>query len=433
MNLLDTRIRGAHASGVLVLAFRQNELSCALCSQGARKLLSTFLKVREGGTPSPARQRHALPGFLVLAFLLLAARGLAHPVAQGAMDVIVHPDRVEIRARVSVEEAFVAEGFGKDAPAANPDNIWQRHGEYLRQHIAVEADGRRLSGHLEKITPPPNTAPNSRIGCDLAFAIPPGALPRQIIVRQDVLNEFEFAPGNPWEATFVATLSQEGRTAQSGLLFTRKAPLALACDWTTIAAPAGEAQIDRTRMFGAYLHHGVMHILTGYDHLLFMAGLVLAVVSLLDLVKVVTAFTLAHTVTLTLSVLNIFRLPAHIVEPMIAASIVFVAAQNIFWPAQSRGWTRLAVAFGFGLFHGLGFAGGLLDAMEGLPGLAVATAIVAFSIGVEIGHQVVVLPLYFCLKSLRNNPAVAARYPIPRYASAAVCFAGMYYLAASLR
>ena len=370
---------------------------------------------------------------LLISLILCAARAFAHPVAQGAMDVTVHPDRVEVHARVSVEEAFVAEGFSKDAPAADTDAIWQRHGEYLRRHIIVEADGNKLAGRLEKTTPPPNKAPSSHIGYDLTFPISSGAPPGQITVRQDVLNEFEFMPGNPWEATFVVTLAQQGRTAQSGLLFTRKAPLVLVCDWTTIAAAAGEARIDRARMFGEYLYHGIMHILTGYDHLLFMAGLVLAVVSLHDLVKVVTAFTLAHTVTLTLSVLNIVRLPERIVEPMIAASIVFVAAQNIFWPAQSRGWTRLAVAFGFGLFHGLGFAGGLLDAMEGLPGLAVATAIVAFSIGVELGHQAVVLPLFFSLKTLRKNPAMAARFPVPRYASAAVCFAGMYYLAAALR
>jgi hydrogenase/urease accessory protein HupE len=248
-----------------------------------------------------------------------------------------------------------------------------------------------------------------------------------------VLNEFEFAPGNPWEATFVTTLSQAGRTGQSGLLFTRKEPLSLACDWSSADTVAGPPRLDRRRMFGEYLRHGVMHILTGYDHLLFMAGLVLAVVSLLDLVKVVTAFTLAHTVTLTLSVLNIFRLPAHIVEPMIAASIVFVAAQNIFWPAQSRGWSRLAVAFGFGLFHGLGFAGGLLDAMVDLPGMAVATAIVAFSIGVELGHQVVVLPLFAGLKLWRAKAAQPARFPVARLGSAAVCFAGMYYLVAALR
>jgi hydrogenase/urease accessory protein HupE len=193
------------------------------------------------------------------------------------------------------------------------------------------------------------------------------------------------------------------------------------------------AGIDRWRMIREYTQHGIMHILTGYDHLLFMAALVLAVSSVLDLVKVVTAFTVAHTVTLTLSVLNVVRLPSHIVEPVIAASIVFVAAQNFFFPSQTRGWSRLLVAFGFGLFHGLGFAGGLLDTMEGLPGLAIATAIVAFSIGVEIGHQAVALPLFLGMKALRNKPATTTPLAVGRYASVAVCFAGMYYLVAALR
>ena len=82
-----------------------------------------------------------------------------------------------------------------------------------------------------------------------------------------------------------------------------------------------------------------------------------------DLVKVVTAFTAAHTITLTLSVLGVVRLGEHVVEPMIAASIVFVAVQNVAWPRSSRGWGRIAVAFAFGLFHGLGFAGGLQEAI----------------------------------------------------------------------
>ena len=376
-----------------------------------------------------------LPGICGLIFLLLliARQAFAHPVAQGAMEIVAHPDRVEVRARVSVEEAFVAEGFSKEAPAENTAAIWPRHGAYLRKHIFVEVDGTALAGRVVKITPPPAAFTTAHIGYELDYALPPGTVPQRVTVSQDVLNEFEFAPGNPWEATFVATISQAGRTAQSGLLFTRKAPLVFDCDWTTVQAPAGEARIDRGLMFRDYVQHGIMHILSGYDHLLFMAGLVLAVGSLLDLVKVVTAFTLAHTVTLALSVLNIFRLPAAIVEPMIAASIVFVAAQNIFFPSQSRGWTRLLVAFGFGLFHGLGFAGGLLDAMSSLPGLAVATAIGSFSLGVEIGHQAVVLPLFLGLKILRQNPAATARFPLQRYASAAVCFAGMYYLVAALR
>ena len=88
----------------------------------------------------------------------------------------------------------------------------------------------------------------------------------------------------------------------------------------------------------AYALHGIEHILTGYDHLLFITALVLAAGSFWDLVKVVTAFTLAHTITLTLSVLNIVTLRSAIVEPMIAASIICVAVQNIFWPERSSGW-----------------------------------------------------------------------------------------------
>ena len=387
----------------------------------------SVFKVRFGGTPKPTLGTSVLPGIRGLAFLLFlhALSAFAHPVAQGAMEFVVHPDRVEVRARVSVEEAFVAEGFSKGAAAENTEAIWPRHGAYLLEHIFVEVDGTRLAGRVVKITPPPAAFTSEHIGYDFEYAIPPGLVAKRVTVSQDVLNEFEFAVGNPWEATFVVTVSQAGGATQSGLLFTRKSPLVLDGNWT--------GGIDRARMFREYVLHGIRHILTGYDHLLFMAGLVLAVVSLLDLVKVVTAFTLAHTVTLALSVLNIFRLPAAIVEPMIAASIVFVAAQNIFFPSQSRGWSRLLVAFGFGLFHGLGFAGGLLDAMSSLPGLAVATAIVSFSLGVEIGHQAVVLPLFFGLKALRKNPAATARFPVQRYASAAVCFAGMYYLVAALR
>lgn len=377
--------------------------------------------------------RQILRVLVLLAVLPGPAIVLAHPVAQGAMDVLVLRDRVEIRARVSVEEALVAEGFSKAATEGGVEAIWLRHGAYLLQHLHLEADGTPLAGRLIHVTAPRSTAPDEHIGYELSYFLP--TTPRLIRLRQDVLNEYEFAPGNPWEATFVASLGQEGHPAQSGLLLTRKAPLELGCDWTS-PATSGAPRWDHGRMFSSYFRHGLQHILAGYDHLLFMAGLILAVTSLPDLVKVLTAFTLAHTVTLTLSVLNILRLPSHIVEPMIAASILCVALQNIVAPRQSRGWTRLAVAFVFGLFHGLGFAGGLLDAMEGLPGVAVSTALIAFSLGVEIGHQIVGLPLFGVLALFRRQrpPDLdAPPLPVVRFGSAVVGLAGMFYLFAALR
>jgi hypothetical protein len=112
---------------------------------------------------------------------------------------------------------------------------------------------------------------------------------------------------------------------------------------------------------------------------------------------------------------------------------VFVAVQNLFWPRQSRGWSRLAIAFGFGLFHGLGFAGGLLDAMQTMSGVTVVLAILAFSIGVELGHQLIVLPLFGILKAargLRDDALQRDRLSLQalRYGSAVISIAGLYYL-----
>jgi len=234
--------------------------------------------------------------------------------------------------------------------------------------------------------------------------------PSRVRIEENVLNEIEFAPGNAWETSYITRILQQDRPAQEGLLLSRKQPLVFDCDWNRPAATQGgtTALLDRWRMTRQFGRYGIGHILSGYDHLLFICALVLRAFTLWDLVKVVSAFTLAHTLTLTLSVLNIVRLPSHIVEPMIAGSIVFVAVANLLWPKRSRGHVRLATAFFFGLFHGLGFACGLLDAMNGMSGVAVGVAITAFSLGVEFGHQMVVLPVFFGVKLARRLRADAA-------------------------
>ena len=387
----------------------------------------------------PFKPTPMIPWLLRSLIVLQAAAltALAHPVAQGAVDLAVRAGVIEVHARVSNEEAFVAAAFGGKADAGTTLNdVWQRHGAYLLAHFQIKADGTPLTGKVTRITPPTTTTPEGRVTYDMTYALPPEQpRPEVIVLRQNMLNEFVFAPGNPWEASYIVSLSVEGRPVQAGRLLASGRPLALGCNW---AVPATAPAVDRWTMVHAFARHGIAHILGGYDHLLFVAGLVLAVVSLLDLVKVVTAFTVAHTLTLTLAALDIVRLPERVVEPMIAASIVFVALQNLLAPERSRGWTRLAVAFGFGLFHGLGFAGGLLAAMEGMPGSTIFTAIAAFSIGVEIGHQFVALPLFGALKIMRSATR-QARDPerVPRWAtrigSGVIAAAGMVYLAAALR
>ena len=358
----------------------------------------------------------------------------AHPVAQGSMEVDVVSGKIRLSARVSLEEVLVQNALSSDATTARvaPEEQRRRHGEYLLQHVRILADGHPLLGRVADITPPAASG-SQRVAYLLEYELP--AWPGQIRIEEDVLNEFTYAPGNRWEATYVVRVTQAGQAPVEGLLLTSRDPLLIETKNATDPAANRGGTLDKWRLFRAYVHHGIFHILTGYDHLLFIGALVLAVVTLWDLVKVVTAFTLAHSITLTLSVLDIVRLSERVVEPMIAASILFVALQNVFWPARSRGQARLAVAFFFGLFHGLGFAGGLLSAMEGMSGLAIGLAILAFSLGVELGHQVVVVPVFGVLRILRARDGGANRLAdgLLRYGSAAIAVAGLVYFVAALR
>ena len=359
---------------------------------------------------------------LILFILFLPVIALAHPISQGALDVELSPGKLHVRARVPVEEIFIANAFAAGNATSLAD-AWKEHGQYFLQHFRITADGRELVGAVTAL----NEAGSNHIVYDLDYRLP--AIPGQLSLRQNLLNEFLYAPGNPWEATFVVRIREQGQLLHEGLLLTSKQAL--------IVANTATGQ-DRRRMFGEYLRHGVTHILTGYDHLLFITALVLATVTLWDLIKVVTAFTLAHTITLTLSVLGIIRLSSAVVEPIIAGSIVFVAITNIIWPQRSRGWIRLATAFFFGLFHGLGFAGGLLDAMEGMAGIAIGVAIVAFSLGVELGHQMVVLPVFAGLKiarSIRTDETSRNQLSLSmmRIGSLLIFVAGTAYLVAALK
>lgn len=152
---------------------------------------------------------------------------------------------------------------------------------------------------------------------------------------------------------------------------------------------------------------GIEHILTGYDHLLFLLALILAGGSLWSLLKVVTAFTVAHSVTLALAVLGIVVLPGRLVECAIAASIAYVAAENLF--ARKAASHRWIVSFVFGLVHGFGFSTVLRDL--GLPKAGLAWSLLSFNLGVEAGQAAVViaaLPLLVGMRRLRWEPKIAA-------------------------
>ncbi len=142
-----------------------------------------------------------------------------------------------------------------------------------------------------------------------------------------------------------------------------------------------------------YFKMGVSHIIPlGFDHILFVISLCLLNTKIKTILWQATAFTVAHTITLALSMKGIIKLPAGIVEPLIALSIMFVAIENILL-SELKAW-RIAIVFMFGLVHGMGFASALNEI--GLPRNKFFTSIFSFNVGVEIG-QVSVITLVFLL------------------------------------
>lgn len=155
-----------------------------------------------------------------------------------------------------------------------------------------------------------------------------------------------------------------------------------------------------TRGAGSFFWLGVEHILTGYDHLLFLLVLVLGGGGLWSMIKIITAFTVAHSVTLALAVLGIVTLPDRLVEAAIALSIAYVAAENLL--ARQALSQRWMVSLVFGLVHGFGFASVLREL--GLPAEHLALSLGAFNLGVEAGQAAVALPLVWLLVRMRDRP-----------------------------
>ena len=191
-----------------------------------------------------------------------------------------------------------------------------------------------------------------------------------------------------------------------------------------------ELSLDRTitREIGSvifeYIELGFSHILPkGLDHIIFILGLTLISRRFIDLVIQVTAFTLAHSVTLALGLYGFLNLAPSIVEPLIAASIIYIAVENVWHHKVNV--SRASIVFVFGLLHGLGFAGVLIEL--GLPERDFVIGLLSFNIGVELGQLAVIASAYFSVGIwVINKPWYKSRVAIP--ASVVIGTIGIYWL-----
>lgn len=176
-----------------------------------------------------------------------------------------------------------------------------------------------------------------------------------------------------------------------------------------------------------YTGAGFDHILPkGLDHILFILGIFLLSLHMRPLLWQVTMFTLAHSITLSLSMMNMISIPSNIVEPLIALSIAYIAIENIFAKDQNQKTrnSRLAIVFGFGLLHGLGFASMLAD--FGMPDDAFTTALISFNVGVELG-QLTIIAFAFAAVGIWFGKKHWYRQAIVIPLSAMIAITGLYW------
>ncbi len=289
----------------------------------------------------------------------------------------------------------------------------------VERGLAVAVDGRAAA--LTAFAS--HRADNGDVVIELAFARPAGiasatpgeASGEQLTVDFALLRDL--ARGHRhW-----AVIEDEAGARLGEALLSAAAPALTAALRGKDPAPLAEnpAQLARAR---AFLGLGVEHILAGYDHLLFLLALLAAGGGLRAAVKVITAFTAAHSLTLAGAALGLVHLPGTLVEAVIAASIAYVGLENLLRRDLGRRWL---CAFAFGLVHGFGFASVLAELGIG-AGAAAVVPLLAFNLGVEAGQLAVAALALPVLGWLQRRPVLGAR--VRPALSAVVVAAGVYWL-----
>ncbi len=251
-------------------------------------------------------------------------------------------------------------------------------------------DQNRIETHLRS----PDSAPDARSSEALSASTPQRLNAESHTPIPQHLDTFPHTPSTqiPTHPGLVASISPSIETPSSKF----QIPNSQRPDWYVVLP--------------RYIRMGYLHIVPeGLDHILFVLGLFLLSTRMKDLLKQITAFTVAHSLTLALSLYGVVRLPAGIVEPIIAASIVFVAVENLV-SAKMHRW-RVGVVFLFGLVHGLGFASALRDA--GLAKADFLTALVGFNSGVELGQLSVVLAAFALVGWFRSHERYRSLVTVP--------------------
>ncbi|MGI8889261.1 MAG: HupE/UreJ family protein [Chthoniobacterales bacterium] len=345
--------------------------------------------------------------YLIALLLALCLTGSAFAHDPGLSSANLQVDRDTISAVVTFNERDIAGVLGESAAAVtgNGPAIRGKMEALARRALTLEADGQQIP----PLTVTTSVDQNKNVEFSYTYERPRGS--SEITVHSALLPDMPFGHRQAF-----AAVSDTGQEIARSLLSKRE---------DTARVIPGIALPSANHSFLDFLLLGIRHILTGYDHLLFLFGLLIVCRNLKEAGLLITCFTIAHSITLALSTFGLVQLQSRWVESAIAASILYVGAENLLRRgAHFRG--RWLLTFTFGLVHGLGFASVLREMGVANSGRAAIIPLVAFNSGVEVGQLCVAAVLLPLILHFRKRPRFL-KVGVPA-CSAVVALAGACWL-----
>jgi hydrogenase/urease accessory protein HupE len=344
---------------------------------------------------------------LAAAFVIAVAAAppaSAHPAPFSYLDVRLSPSG--ITGTLVLHDFDVAHELGLSTPDRLLDSsTLERYAasitSLVEARLRMTADGQDAHWQIAAVRPLPE-----RTAVEIAYRVPLASAVGHLTIHAALF------PYDPTHQTFVNIYEDDILIRQEILSASRP----------SLEYYSGGRQ-GAIAVFTTFTAAGIHHIAIGPDHILFIVGLLLLGGSVLRLLGIVSAFTVGHSITLSLAALNLVTPPARLVEPAIALSIVYVGADNLLSTKGARD-VRAWIALFFGLVHGFGFASVLREI--GLPPRALGISLFSFNLGVEIGQAVIVVIVASVLAFLRARSPARARQLVS-VGSLVVMLAGAYW------
>lgn len=344
---------------------------------------------------------------LAIVFLISSPVANAHSNnSEGFSKIAVQDQEINYNLQLDLIELSHAVGFKMNEQ--NVENLEEMNDiinqnklplqEYMNTHIVVYADSIPIEGTINQMSV---LKIKERAFADIILSYSVNKIPENLNVRYNVF----FEDSDPSHANMAKVQIGE---KQQEFIFTYE---------------VRELNIGEMSFFTSakqFLLLGLKHIFTGYDHILFVISLLIGAVTIRHILSLVTAFTIAHSITLALATLDIVQLPGKLVESAIALSIIYIALKNIFQPESKHApW----IAFAFGLIHGFGFAGILAELNLGATHLA--ASLLFFNVGIELG-QILIVSLVFPVLIFINK-RLLYKWFLPSVSTAVLFFGCIWF------